>query len=170
MFKLSGDYLYPGKSVGNSESYWAVDFSPGIRWSWFSRKVNANCPSQAKSAPLQTCQRWLLETLQTLWSQRRCLKTKAFSLLRNVMVVTMVMVVVAMVMVAMVMCSKCFQHIRSHVPGSWAPNWLHGKARIANLPASPPYFGEELLISRCWQLQFVWTKSNRHADRKRFQR
>ena len=40
-------------------------------------------------------------------------------------------------------------YIRSHVPGSWAPNWLHGKARIANLPASPPYFEEELLISRC---------------------
>ena len=57
-----------------------------------------------------------------------------------------VMVVVTMVMVTMVMCPKCYQYIRSHVPGSWAPNWLHGKARIANLPASPPYFKEQFLI------------------------
>merc|ERR1719318_1802523 len=36
-------------------------------------------------------------------------------------------------------CDAANALISDALPGSWAPNWLHGKARIANLPASPPY-------------------------------
>ena len=43
-------------------------------------------------------------------------------------------------------------------PGSWAPNWLHGKARMASLPASPPYWEENNLFKTKYR------KSTKLAD------